>query len=96
MGHSAKRVANHCPTTKRNKWRSSKQNHILSAQKSFLEKVVFAIQFQKAADCRGELRSLNNERNFPMLNEIGLPLYNPAVPKRNRVRSAQRFFGKSC
>ncbi|XP_076817727.1 dual oxidase 2-like [Clavelina lepadiformis] len=51
---------------------------------------IFASQYG-TADCRGELRSVNDLGEFPELNIQGLPLNNPVPPTTRNVQDAKRL-----
>ncbi|XP_078495922.1 dual oxidase 2 [Ciona intestinalis] len=46
----------------------------------------------RATDCRGELASLDDQGEFPVLNNVGLPLDNSWTTKDHVIESAKRFY----
>nr|XP_018673155.1 dual oxidase 1 isoform X1 [Ciona intestinalis] len=46
----------------------------------------------RATDCRGELASLDDQGEFPALNNVGLPLDNSWTTKDHVIQSAKRFY----
>ena len=53
------------------------------------------MQTTNAADCRGELASVDNMGNFPAKNDVGLPLANPPPPRDfPELKEVYRYFSK--
>ena len=53
------------------------------------------MQTTNAADCRGELASVDNMGHFPAKNDVGLPLANPPPPRDfPELKEVYRYFSK--